>query len=187
MYSKCSDGENSISGGSIRNTKNNNNIMGDIVESSNVNNIMQEEGSVGGGSSLVGVMNNNRNNSGVLSFASHGKSDAVGVTFCNTSSTIGFHNALDKESSNVYVNDKYISEISKSNILRHENNHYLSQPHSSRQPHLPEYYLNHPSNNSGSRYGEPFINVHNNERVLGNDTQDNEIGPNLTQKVITFY
>ena len=97
IYNKCSDGEN-------KNSKNNN-VLGDGVEG-NVNNMMQECSSSSAVDRIRGVMNNNTNNSDVLSFPSHGKTDDVGVTFCNTSSTIGFHNAFDKVSSSVHVNDK---------------------------------------------------------------------------------
>ena len=66
----------------------NNNVLGDGVEG-NVNNMMQECSSSSAVDRIRGVMNNNTNNSDVLSFPSHGKTDDVGVTFCNTSSTIG--------------------------------------------------------------------------------------------------
>ena len=170
IHNKCSDGENSVT--RMTKTSKNNNIM-DVIVESNVNNIMQDCSVVGGS---VGVMNNNTNNSEVLSFTSHGKADAVGVTFCNTSSTIDFHNAFDKDSSNVYVNDKYISEISKSNILRHENNHYLSP----RRQHHPDHYLHQPCN-SGPRYSEQFINGRNKERVVN---EEDELVHNLHQRVI---
>ena len=188
IYNKCSDGENSVSNKSCRN----NNIMGrgcdgDNVVESNVNNIIQD---CSGGCS-VGVMNNNTNNGEVLSFTSHGKPDAVGVTFNNTSSTVDFHKAFDKDAStNIYVNDKYISEISKSNILRHENNHYLlssSSPTQLRRQHLPPDHYLHQTSNSGPRYSEQFINNRrqNEERVV--DKDDNDIVHNLNKRVITFF
>ena len=180
IYNKCSDGEN-------KNSKNNN-VLGDGVEG-NVNNMMQECSSSSAVEDRIrGVMNNNTNNSDVLSFPSHGKTDDVGVTFCNTSSTIGFHNAFDKESSSVYVNDKYISEISKSNILRHENNHYLlssSSPTQLRRQHLPPDHYLHQTSNSGPRYSEQFINgiAQKEERVV--DEDDNDIVHNLNKRVIS--
>ena len=175
IYNKCSDGENSVSNKSCRN----NNIMGrggdgDNVVESNVNNIIQD---CSGGCS-VGVMNNNTNNGEVLSFTSHGKPDAVGVTFNNTSSAIDFHKAYDKESStNIYVNDKYISEISKSNISRHENNHYLSP----RRQHQPDHYLHQPCN-SGPRYSEQFINGGN--KIV---EEEDDLVHKLQQRVIILY
>ena len=187
IYNKCSDGENSVSNKSCRN----NNIMGrvgdgDNVVESNVNNIIQD---CSGGCS-VGVMNNNTNNGEVLSFTSHGNPDAVGVSFNNTSSSIDFHKAFDKESStNIYVNDKYISEISKSNILRHENNHYLSSssPTQHRRQHLPPDHYLHQTSNSGPRYSEQFINgiAQKEERVV--DEDDNDIVHNLNKRVIMLF
>ena len=189
IYNKCSDGENSVSNKSCRN----NNIMGrsgdgDNVVESNVNNIIQD---CSGGCS-VGVMNNNTNNGEVLSFTSHGKPDDVGVTFNNTSSTVDFHKAYDKDTStNIYVNDKYISEISKSNnILRHENNHYLSSsssPTQLRRQHLPpDHHYLHQTSNRGPRYGEQFINNgrQKEERVV--DEDENDMVHNLNKKVIIF-
>ena len=185
IYNRCSDGENSVSNKSCRN----NNIMGrggDNVVESNVNNIIQDCSGV----CSVGVMNNNTNNGEVLSFTSHGNPDAVGVTFNNTSSSIDFHKAFDKESSaNIYVNDKYISEISKSNISRHENNHYLSSssPTQLRRQHLPPDHYLHQTSNSGPRYSEQFINntIQHEERVV--DKDDNDIVHNLNKRVITFF
>ena len=177
IYNKCSDGEN-------KNSKNNN-VLGDGVEG-NVNNMMQECSSSSAVDRIRGVMNNNTNNSDVLSFPSHGKTDDVGVTFCNTSSTIGFHNAFEKESSSVYVNDKYISEISKSNILGHDDNHYHSEPTTSHQLHQPDHYLHQPSNrSSGARYGEQFINGYNKNRRLLVENDENMVH-DLKKRVITF-
>ena len=153
IYSKCRGGENSV--GFRGNSQNNNNMA-----TSNVNNITSADFS-GGGS--VGVMNNNTNNSEVSSLPSYTNADAVGVTFCNNSGNVGFHNAFHNESSKSCADDKYISEISKSNILRHENNHYLSH-----RQHPSDHYLHHRS--SGPRHdSEQFINSRKERREDGDE------------------
>lgn len=172
IYGKCTSGENSVRFNGNSQQQNNNNMAKDVAES-NVNNITSKDCS--GGS--VGVMNNNTNNGEISSsFPSYTNADAVGVTFCNSSGNVGFHSTFDDESSKSYSDDKYVSEISKSNILRHENNHYLS----SHRQHLPDHYLHHRST-SGPRHGEQFINGLRERREDGD-----ELIHKLNQRVIIF-
>ena len=103
----------------------------------------------------------------------------MGVTYCNTSGNLGYHKTFDKDTSNSSVNNKYISEISKSNISRHENNHYLS----SHRQHHPDYYLHQRS--SGPRYSEQFINGRKKERVVAND--EGKMPQTLKQRVILLF
>ena len=119
-------------------------------------------------------MNNNTNNSEIpSSFSSHANTDAVGVTYCNNSGNVGFHNTFDSESSKALADDKYISGISKSNILRHENSHYLSH-----RQHQNDHFLHHRST-SGPRLVEQFINGHEERR-----DDDDELMHKLNQRVI---
>ena len=163
-YSKCS-GENSVGfSGNSQQQRNNN------IAESNANNITSKNFS----GCSIGVMNNNTNNSEIpSSFPSHANPEAVGVTYCNDSGSVGFHNSFDSEPHKALADDKYISGISKSNILRHENSHYLSH-----RQHQNDHFLHHRSA-SGPRLAEQFINGHKERR-----DDDNELMHKLNQRVI---